>query len=231
MFCNRAKWASVALWHWLNHGPQFVLKHSDEGLCSWRTVFKGMLPQKHENIPWNGYILIGRLPLWLKDKESACRCRRCRFDPWIRKDTLEKEMATHSSIPAWEIPWTESVTGYSPGGRMTWRLSNKSNGKAQLHPLAAQIAFTSKALNRETNTLVYESVQDASIGLKLEFKEWWCECVFPNKELQTSVWALMLESGRPAVCIPWAAGITWTLGCWILYWAPWLHISSPPQAG
>ena len=23
------------------------------------------------------------------------------------EDSLEKEMATHSSIPAWEIPWTE----------------------------------------------------------------------------------------------------------------------------
>ena len=28
-----------------------------------------------------------------------------------REDPLEKEMATHSSIPAWEIPWTEE-----PGG-------------------------------------------------------------------------------------------------------------------
>ena len=68
-------------------------------------------------------------------------------------------MATHSSIPAWEIPWTESMKGYSPGGRMTWRLSNKNNRKAQLHPLAAQIAFTSKALNRKTNTLVLQKCE------------------------------------------------------------------------
>ena len=33
------------------------------------------------------------------------------FNPWIRKTPLEKEMATHSSILAWEIPWTEK-----PGG-------------------------------------------------------------------------------------------------------------------
>ena len=26
---------------------------------------------------------------------------------------LEKEMATHSSIIAWEIPWTEEPVGYS----------------------------------------------------------------------------------------------------------------------
>ena len=34
-----------------------------------------------------------------------------RVQPLGQEDTLEKEMATHSSIPAWEIPWTEE-----PGG-------------------------------------------------------------------------------------------------------------------
>ena len=33
------------------------------------------------------------------------------FDPWVRKIPLEKEMATHSSILALEISWTEE-----PGG-------------------------------------------------------------------------------------------------------------------
>ena len=31
-----------------------------------------------------------------------------------REDPLEKEMATHSSILAWEIPWTEE-----PGGQQS----------------------------------------------------------------------------------------------------------------
>ena len=39
------------------------------------------------------------------------QCRRCGFDPWVGKTPLEKEMATHSSILAWRIPWTEE-----PGG-------------------------------------------------------------------------------------------------------------------
>ena len=34
-----------------------------------------------------------------------------------REDPLEKEMAIHSSILAWTIPWTESLVGYSPWGR------------------------------------------------------------------------------------------------------------------
>ena len=29
----------------------------------------------------------------------------------------EKEMATHSSILAWEVAWTGELGGYSPGGR------------------------------------------------------------------------------------------------------------------
>ena len=32
------------------------------------------------------------------------------------EDALEKDMATHSSIPAWEIPWTERLLRYSPWG-------------------------------------------------------------------------------------------------------------------
>ena len=33
-----------------------------------------------------------------------------------RKDPLEKEMATHSSILAWEIPWTVEPGGLQPMG-------------------------------------------------------------------------------------------------------------------
>ena len=33
-----------------------------------------------------------------------------------REDPPEKEMATHSSILAWRIPWTEEPDGYSPWG-------------------------------------------------------------------------------------------------------------------
>jgi len=34
------------------------------------------------------------------------------FNPWVGKIALEKGMGnTHSSIPAWRIPWTEK-----PGG-------------------------------------------------------------------------------------------------------------------
>ena len=34
----------------------------------------------------------------------------------VREDPLEKEMATHSSIHAWEIPWTEDYGELQPMG-------------------------------------------------------------------------------------------------------------------
>ena len=43
------------------------------------------------------------------------------WETWVqslgREDSLEKGMATHSSILAWRIPWTEQPVGYSPWGR------------------------------------------------------------------------------------------------------------------
>ena len=51
-----------------------------------------------------------RLPWWLSGKEHACQCRRCGFNSWVGKiPWRRKEMATHSSIFAWEIPWTEAL--------------------------------------------------------------------------------------------------------------------------
>ena len=41
-----------------------------------------------------------------------------RQETWVRslgrEDPLKKEMAAHSSILVWRIPWTEELAGYSP---------------------------------------------------------------------------------------------------------------------
>ena len=45
-------------------------------------------------------------------KESSCNVwGRPGFDPWVVKIPLEKEKATHSSILAWRILWTEEPLG------------------------------------------------------------------------------------------------------------------------
>ena len=50
-----------------------------------------------------------------------------------REDPLEKEMASHSSILAWRIPWTEESGGLQSMGSQesdtTERLNNNNNNK------------------------------------------------------------------------------------------------------
>ena len=48
------------------------------------------------------------------------------WETWVsslgQEDPMEKEMATHSSISAWRIPWTEEPGGLESGGSQsqTW---------------------------------------------------------------------------------------------------------------
>ena len=68
---------------------------------------------------------LGRASLvaqWLKKKKKklACQCRRQKrhgFDSLGWEDPRKKEVATHSSILAWEISHRQSsLVGHSPGG-------------------------------------------------------------------------------------------------------------------
>ena len=54
--------------------------------------------------------------------EPICQLRHKRlgFDPWS-EDPSEKEMATHFSIPAWRIPWTEKPAGLQSMGSLRVR--------------------------------------------------------------------------------------------------------------
>ena len=48
------------------------------------------------------------------DKEPACQCKemkKTKIQSLGQEDPLEREMATHSSILAWRIPWTEKSGG------------------------------------------------------------------------------------------------------------------------
>ena len=54
-------------------------------------------------------------------KESACQCRRHETTSLMLQsldweDPMEKEMATHSSILAWRIPWMEESGGLQSRG-------------------------------------------------------------------------------------------------------------------
>ena len=72
---------------------------------------------------------------------------------WVRslgwEDPLEKEMATYSSILAWEVPWTEEPGGYSPRGCKESDMTQHLNNKNKWYNLTLEYYPTMK-LNKET---------------------------------------------------------------------------------
>ena len=59
------------------------------------------------------------LPCWFSSKESACRCRRHRFDPWVRKILWRRKWQPIVVFLPEEIPWTEE-----PGGHGVTKVSD-----------------------------------------------------------------------------------------------------------
>ena len=96
-----------------------------------------------------------RLPWWLRWQRICLQCRRPWFDPWGWEDPLEKGMASHSSILAWRIPWTEETGGlWGPGGLKesdttkrlthTWIYHCLSIVKWELHKIVSILLFSSE---------------------------------------------------------------------------------------
>ena len=58
-----------------------------------------------------------------------------------QEDSLEKEMATHSSILAWEIPWTEESRGLQ--SKQSQRVRNSLASKQQQLTIVAMLYILS----------------------------------------------------------------------------------------
>ena len=58
-------------------------------------------------------------------------------ETWVRslgwEDPLEKEMATHSRILAWEIPWTEEPVGLQSMGSQELDTTKSPTTKPDTH--------------------------------------------------------------------------------------------------
>ena len=97
-------------WHAAVHG----FAKSQTWLSDWTTttlplVYGGHLRRTRFQLGFTGGSVVKNLPANAGDTVV-----------WVwspgQVDALEEEMATHSSILAWRIPWTEEPVGYSPWG-------------------------------------------------------------------------------------------------------------------
>ena len=94
----------------LHHGrqDQFALKESQYLIYNvdlWKILMIS-LPKQFSHTPIKMDSLVKSLPA----------VRETQFQSLSQEDTLEKEMATHSSISAWESPWTGQPGGLQSMG-------------------------------------------------------------------------------------------------------------------
>ena len=86
--------------------------HSNEEVCS-PQLEKSHVQQRRPNTVKNNQLI--NLPQMVKNLPAMQEAQVRRLD---QEDPLEKEMATHSSILAWRIQWTEEPGGLqSMGGK------------------------------------------------------------------------------------------------------------------
>ena len=101
--------------------------------CGWNFWFKIKCYQ-FLKIVWRHFLVVHQnvtcllnikdFPRGTRGKESACQCRRheMQIPSLSPEDPLERDMASHSSILAWKIPWTEEPGGLQSVGlkSQTW---------------------------------------------------------------------------------------------------------------
>ena len=62
-----------------------------------------------------------------KNQPAVQKTQETRVQSLGWEDPLEEGMATHSSILAWRIPWTEELADYSPWGRKELDMTERLN--------------------------------------------------------------------------------------------------------
>ena len=129
-----------------------------------------------------------------------------------REDPLEEGMATHSSILAWRIPWTEEPGGLQPGGSK--RVRHDWSDLARTHPCTGWGNWVS---------LQAELPRVSSQGLRKG--PWWRGLVWGPRMAALGAGCLrgvqracLLFSSPPPVLVGSSRVFSWCLGCKGAFW-------------
>ena len=149
-------------------------------------------------------------------KESTCQCRsgqETQVPTLGEEDPLEKEIATHSSILAWKIPWTEQPNRLWSRGLQRvgqdWACSlslslSLSHTHTHTHHLSLlHIPEFTKAMNNESDLNSSQSLHFWSL-LERAAKWWWKPCGGAGQgERGSSVAFFWRRAGTWCSCYTW----------------------------
>ena len=128
------------------------------------------------------------LPTWCSSKESTCRCKRCRFDPWVRKN-----------------PWSKT-------SQPTSILPEKFHGQRSLHGVTESQTWLSDAActsrgDSQPKTWAFSIRMDAQ-PVRMTVSHKW-QCITPASA--SLMLSLIISASRPE------SGLWWFIGMQVLY--------------
>ena len=102
---------------------------------------------------------------WLSSKESACQCRRYRFDPWVRKILWKrKQQPTPVFLPG-KFHEQRSLVGCSP-----WGHDLGTEPKTSTELLSSRIAEPRNSCYKTRDIICYTDIENEHRYMKLKIK-------------------------------------------------------------
>ena len=149
------------------------------------------------------------LPWWLSGKEPTCQCRRCRFDPWVRKIPWRRKWQPAPGFLPGKHYGRRSLVGYSPWGH---KVRHDLATKQQQNPKGRYI----RVLFFKGASLVTDMVKNPPV-----MRETWVWSLGWEDSLEEG---MVTHSGVLAWRIPWTEepGGLQSIGSQSWTWLKWL---------
>ena len=103
------------------------------------------------------YITEHWLPFWLSGKESACQCRRCGFDPWVRKIARRRKQQPTPVFLLGKSYGQRSLAGYDPWSHKRVRqdiAAKKNNNNKNTSNIFLKNPFSTRCKERTLRTTI-----------------------------------------------------------------------------
>ena len=99
-----------------DHSAQYTVQLKDSGVSMRTPHFITKIHRYESQARLEGWGEKTEIPWWLNGKESACQCRRHRFNPWVRKIPWRRKWQPTPVFLLGNSPEQRSQGGYSLWG-------------------------------------------------------------------------------------------------------------------
>ena len=105
-----------------DHSAQYTVQLKDSGVSMRTPHFITKIHRYESQARLEGWGEKTEIPWWLNGKESACQCRRHRFNPWVRKIPWRRKWQPTPVFLLGNSPEQRSQGGYSLWGKKSFEV-------------------------------------------------------------------------------------------------------------